>query len=199
MCGYCMERLALMVAETESKGGCYGLPENACLFEIAMVLQETKHPLKVLAVHDPEHLKDRDLATIVRIRTMLSPGHDPLVEKIIRNANPIPPLIGKVLDAANREDLECLREVIISPMTMPDFIGWELWAQRLAVRYIVQAVGVDAFVPFEPRVRPALAFYAGLYLSAADRKHLAESMVESVGMPDVDKAEVLEYAGLLKR
>jgi hypothetical protein len=196
-----MERLALMVAETESKGGCYDLPENASLFEIAMVLQETANPLRVLAVHDSEALKDRDLATIVQIRTMLSPtpwGHDPQVKKIIGNANPIPPLMGKVLDAVNRKDLECLHEIIISPMTMPDFIGFDLWAQRLAVRHMVQVFGVDAFVPFEPRVRPALAFYAGLYLGVSDRKHLAESMMGTVGMPDVDKAEVLEYAGLLK-
>ncbi|WP_139264951.1 hypothetical protein [Desulfatibacillum alkenivorans] len=196
-----MERLALMVADTESKGGCYDLPENASLFEIAMVLQETAHPLKVLSVHDPEHLKDRDLATIVRIRTMLSPTswvHDLLVEKIIGNADPIPPLMGKVLDAINSEDVDFLREVIINPVTTPDFIGFDLWAQRLAVRHMVEAFGGDAIMPFEPKVRPALAFYAGLALGQQDRNRLAASMEKVSGMPDVDDVELEEFANLLK-
>lgn len=81
---------------------------------------------------------------------------------------------------------------------MPDFLGWDLWAQRIAARHLAFTEGLKAFLPYDPRVRPALMFYVGLGLGQQERNRMAASMEEVLGVPGADDAEINEYAGLLR-
>ncbi|MFH1886986.1 MAG: hypothetical protein ABIM40_09835 [Pseudomonadota bacterium] len=112
MCGFCMERLAIMVADTESKGMHYVLPDGVHLFEVATVLQETKEPrviLEAVESQDPAMLEDPDLAAVVRCRVMMENadgkpsawvGHS-LVKKVLGKKVHVPETMTAVLDAVS--------------------------------------------------------------------------------------------------
>ncbi|WP_170868353.1 hypothetical protein [Desulfatibacillum alkenivorans] len=203
-----MERLSLIVAEVEANGGCYILPDDVSLFEVAMIIQEAREPHVVLEVVEPQApdmLEDPELLATVQCRVMMEHacgkpsawvGHA-LVKKVMAKKPSVPEAMTFVLDAVRIKDADFLREVVTNPVTMPDFLGWDLWTQRIAARHLVREEGMKAFVPYDPRVRPALMFYVGLGLGQKARNHLALSMMESIGLPSVDDGEIGEYAGLL--
>ena len=207
MCGFCMERLALMVAEVEAKDGHYILPDDTSLFEVAVVLQETMHLVAVLEqIQDPALLEDPDVATIIRCRFLIEHtrgnpaswvGHT-LVKKVLVKKPSVPEAMTTVLDAVSRGENDFLKEVITMQVTMPDFLGWDLWAQRVAVRHLARERGAEAFLPYDPHVRPALMFYTGIDLGQQERNRVAESMMESIGLLGADGGEIKEYAEMLR-
>jgi len=204
-----MERLAIMVADTESKGMHYVLPDGVHFFEVATVLQETKEPhmiLQAIESQDPAMLEDPDLAAVVRCRVMMENadgkpsawvGHS-LVKKVLGKEVRVPEIMTAVLDAVSRGQNDFLKKVVTMQVTKPDFFGWDLWAQRVAAQHLALTEGTNAFLPYEPRMRPALMFYVGLGLGQRARNHMAASMEEVLGVPGADDAEINEYAGLLR-